>query len=1354
MNTAPPAPSDAARNHASIFLTATISLALLLAGAVHGVQRWTELRRDTWAKLTALADHDLQQVRQWRNERLAVGRSLQHDGELVRRAGAWRDRPDDPGLLEDFTAHLRAQAADVIPLQGLFLAAGERRVNLALPADSAAAPAPPAAGRAKATEVALVPVPPHAGEPRQMALRIPLHHDPQAPVVLEIREDVETGMVAQWSGIRRLYKSGSILLLEREGATLRFVSTDEGYTPAQADAFAASPFGALLLRGQRGTMRGTDLQARDCFAHASDLPQTPWMLVHLVERTEVEGPFLRQTLALACIYLLLLWAGGGTLFGLWKGIRQRQALAESQLARQRDAVARQVEYLNRNDRHAVLTLSAEGRVLEANARACEIYGYRADEFQGLELATLHAGGTEGAAAEARHLAQPDGATFDSRHRTRDGQTLDVEISMQPGEWHGQACLHCIVRDISERRMAERKLRESEELYRSLFHGANDALLVLEGERIIDCNPRAVELYGWPREHLVGHSMLRLTPDDRRALPHADEICRAYLDNAQAGQLRRVECEQQRRDGSLLLAEVAFSPVRLGDRPVLQAIVRDITEQRRTEQELQRSRAELEEAEALAHLGHWSVSLESRRLRLSRQLTAILDLPAGAEVSDPDHLLAQIEGPDRVHLMQRIDRTIRYGEQSELTLRYRRQDGANRWLYVRIDPRRNSAGVVTDLFGTIVDITAQKSAEAALHESMARYRNLVEQIPAVVYARPLRSDSPAAFVSPQIELITGFTAEEWLADGDAFAGRVLPEDLERVQQAAQRCQAGEGAMNVEYRMRSRDGRTVWVHDQATVLHDHAGQPLCIQGVLMDITARRHSEETLHLLQTALAAAANGVIITDAEGGIQWVNEAIVRLYGYGSEELLGKTPRVLRSPRQDARIYAGLWETIRAGRVWHGDIVNRCKNGQELEEEMTITPVRNPEGVITHFVAIKQDVTDRRKLQRQMLRGQKMECLGRLAGGVAHDFNNLLQTITGCSELLLESMPATGTACQELQEIQQAATRASALTRQLLVFSRRQTMETKSIDLADLLDGMVKMLRRLLGEDIVLEMVVAAALPPVLADHGQLEQVVMNLALNARDAMPRGGGLLVSAAHVDLGTEDAASIPGSRPGSFIRLRVEDTGTGMPPDVLEHIFEPFFSTKAPEKGTGLGLAVVYGIVQQHGGFMQVASEAGTGSRFDLWLPVAPAGQDAAIGPAEIRLPPVAGHGERILIVEDEARVCRTVVQILRSARYEVVAATTAAEAREQFRLAEGRFALLLVDVVLPDGMGTELADELLLAKPNLKIIFHSGYSDDKSRWAVIQERGFLLLQKPYRREVLLQALEDTLRGPASAVALMTT
>ena len=411
--------------------------------------------------------------------------------------------------------------------------------------------------------------------------------------------------------------------------------------------------------------------------------------------------------------------------------------------------------------------------------------------------------------------------------------------------------------------------------------------------------------------------------------------------------------------------------------------------------------------------------------------------------------------------------------------------------------------------------------------------------------------------------------------------------------------------------------------------------------------------------------------------------------------------------------------------------------------MTITPVRDAAGVVSHFIAIKQDITEQRNLQQQLLQAHKMESVGRLAGGIAHDFNNILQAITGFSSILLGELGEGDPRRADVAEIDRAAQRAVGLTRQLLAFSRKQKMEMAPLRIQTVLQGTEKMMRRLIGEHIRLASDIPPDLPPVRADAGQIEQIIVNLALNARDAMPEGGQLTLSARAVRLEAAGLPAVADARPGDFVRLDVRDTGTGMPPHVRERLFEPFFSTKGPGRGTGLGLAVVYGIVRQHEGFIDVTTSPGKGSTFSIHLPVAAgeAREEDAAGEEDAG-EDLAGRGERILVVEDEQGVRDFVSRVLEGHGYQIHVTASLEEARKAFSAPGADFDLLFTDIVLPDGNGIHLADELRAVRPPLRVVLTSAYTEEQSRSDGMRAHGCRFIAKPYTIGRLLRLLRETL------------
>jgi two-component system cell cycle sensor histidine kinase/response regulator CckA len=481
-----------------------------------------------------------------------------------------------------------------------------------------------------------------------------------------------------------------------------------------------------------------------------------------------------------------------------------------------------------------------------------------------------------------------------------------------------------------------------------------------------------------------------------------------------------------------------------------------------------------------------------------------------------------------------------------------------------------------------------------------------------------------------------------------------------------------------------------------------------------------------LGAAIEHAAESVVVTDAQGMIVYVNPAFERITGYGSEEVIGQTPLILKSGAQDAAFYENLWATLTAGRVWQGRFVNRRKDGSLYTEEATICPVRDARGVVVNYAAVKRDVTRELLLEEQYYRAQKMEAVGRLTAGIAHDFNNILTAIDGFAELVSLAL-APGDPLQEsIRLVLSSGHHAESLIGQLLAFSRKQAARPATLDLNEVVAAVDKMLRRVIGEDITLQVTLLPGLWPIRADLSQVEQVILNLAVNARDAMPRGGKLIIETANVTLDGQYAGRRPDPRPGEYVLLMVGDTGIGMSEEVQTRIFEPFFTTKE-DWGTGLGLATVYGIVRQCGGDVRVHSEEGVGTTFEVYLPRV---EQTAPRPAV----PQAGQGmpagsETILLVEDDPVVRTLIRRVLHNLGYTLL---EAGDGQTALRLGgdfPGAIDLLLTDAVMPGMSGQTLAERLAPSRPGLSVLFMSGYTDDVILHHGDLAMGVSFLQKPF-------------------------
>jgi PAS domain S-box-containing protein len=628
-----------------------------------------------------------------------------------------------------------------------------------------------------------------------------------------------------------------------------------------------------------------------------------------------------------------------------------------------------------------------------------------------------------------------------------------------------------------------------------------------------------------------------------------------------------------------------------------------------------------------------------------------------------------------------------------------------------------------------------------------WRQIMEHSPNLIVG--VDREARIVLFNRRAEQLTGYKAEEVI--GKHWVPTFIP--VERREHAYLVWHDIVDHMRVDHQNENeivtKSGERRLVNWSNMVLRD-GDQLEMVLSIGTDITEHRQAEEQRALLAIAVEQTGDAVVVTDTAGTIQYVNPTFEALTGYRREEAIGQNPRILKSGKQDLGFYQNLWATITAGETWQGRMVNKRKDGSLYTEETTISPVRNAEGEIVHFVAVKRDITEhlrdsqeKARLQAQLESAQRLEAIGRLAGGVAHDFNNLLNVIKGFGELALRRLHPQDPVYQYIEQIMAAEERAERLTRQLLAFSRKQALEPEVLDLNELIRDVAKMLERLIGEDIALELHLAENLGRVLVDPGQMEQVLMNLAVNARDAMPVGGTLVIETANVTLDEAYTASHAEVEPGDYVLMAVSDTGIGMDEKVKAQIFEPFFTTKDRDRGTGLGLSTVYGIVKQSRGSIWVYSEVGQGTTFKIYLPVTEAMPEPVVEKPEEEVRAVESEAS-ILVVEDEADLRQVIREILSHVGYKVTVAANGGEALLLVEEEGLRPDLLITDVVMPRMNGKQLVDRLRRTQPGLRVLYISGYTDNAIVHQGILDPGAPFLQKPFGLQELGDRVQQILSG----------
>jgi len=873
----------------------------------------------------------------------------------------------------------------------------------------------------------------------------------------------------------------------------------------------------------------------------------------------------------------------------------------------------------------------------------------------------------------------------------------------------------------------------------IFETIQDAVVVMDAEsRIIDWNPGAERLFGYRRADVLGR-----TPSDdaiRIFDPQVDAQSRATAmrDGRWEGEL-----PFRQPDGTcgVLHAIVVASRDDAGQPIGLVAVHRDITERRQAEEALRESEKRLRFALEGANEGLWDWTIETGDVYYSAAAERMLGYEPGEMERRSGGTWDQSVHPDDLPLVQcAIDehvagRTPAY----EAEYRFRTKQGGWKWILGRGKVvERNPDGSPRRMTGIHTDITERKQAE----ETRARLTAILDATPDLVAIAA--ADFTTLYMNPAGRRLLGIDAHADLTG--RWIGRTYPARVRRlIFDEAIPTAIRDGFWRGESAFIGADGREHPATQVVLAHRNRLGNVEYLSTVLRDDTERLHAEAAVRESEVRhrLLFEENPIplLVADAETLMFLaVNDAAVRQYGYSREEFLGMSIVDIRPP-EDAPLAiarAAAPQEVRSQRA--GPYRHQRKDGS-----IALVDVVSRDFVFAGRPArlvLAIDVTEQRHLEEQLRQSQKIEAVGQLAGGIAHDFNNLLTVIKGNVELALQQLPPDAPLRADLDQVAHAASRAAQLTRQLLAFSRKQVLTPAVLDLNEVVAEAERMLQRVIGEDIAFVTELAPTVARVTADRGQIEQVLVNLVVNARDAMPAGGSLTITTGNADVSLADAAA-RGISPGAYVTLRVRDTGIGMDDATRSHIFEPFFTTKPVGRGTGLGLATVYGVVQQSGGFVTVRSAPGAGSTFTVFLPRT---SHAASPCGESCTETIARGSETILLVEDEQDVRTVARRALTDAGYSVLEAANAAEAIAVFDAAPGPIAMLVSDVVMPGLDGHELSQMLRLRAPKLRTLFVSGYSFD-ARGSASRNEDASFLQKPYDPSELTRHVRAILDADAA-------
>ncbi|MBN1290845.1 MAG: PAS domain S-box protein [Candidatus Latescibacteria bacterium] len=897
----------------------------------------------------------------------------------------------------------------------------------------------------------------------------------------------------------------------------------------------------------------------------------------------------------------------------------------------------------------------------------------------------------------------------------------------------------IARDITQKKQAEEALRESEERFRSLVQGLEDMIFVLDSNSIFTYeSPSVHRILGYHSGYYLGKSPFPMVhPEDR-------VFCEQRFNEVLQNKSRAIPTKfrVKRADGEWIYVEALAQ--NLLDNHAVRGVVliaRDISEREKTEKNLRESEERFRSMIQGSSDMIFVLDKHSILIYESPSVERILGYPGGYFIGQSPFNLIHTEDRDRiVHDLDEVIQSVNPGIPSEF--RIKRADGE--WIFLEAlgqNMLNNSA--VCGIVIIARNITERKKIENALRESEERFRNMADNSPVMIGVSD--AEGNAVFLNRTYIEFRGSTFGKERDGG--WIESLHPDDRERILRLHIDVINNKKSDSFEYRQKNHSGEYRWLLHAISPYFDSQGICLGFISSSYDITERKTAEDALRESENRLHQLVDNireiVWLRDRETGeILYVNRSFESITGYSNELLLKNGSEFITKihPEDAEQFIRASRELYKNNKPIHQDYRLKRADGTEIWIRSHAYPIQDNSGKTVRFSGVAEDITERKRLEAQFIQAQKMESIGRLAGGVAHDFNNLLTIINLSVEMASSSGLSEETINELIADIRNAGERGASLTRQLLAFSRKQIIEPIELNINDVIIQMDKLFRRLIGEDIELVTILDESIHTIKIDPGQIEQVLTNLIVNTRDAMPAGGKIIIETSEVLFDDDFVKFHPDVSSGEFVTISVSDTGTGMDEHVKANLFEPFFTTKDKGKGTGLGLSTCYGIMKQNNGSIRVYSEPGKGSTFIVNIPFY--GEGAIDRYSIQERDDIHGGSETILIVEDDETIRKLTEQILDSSGYNIITAANGEEALVIAEKYKNIIHLVLTDVVMPLMSGRELATQLLASRQNIKIIYMSGYTDNTIVHHGLLDSGILFIQKPFSPSTLLRKIRQVL------------